>query len=110
MLAVSIGLLNYYSYLVEILLHVAGSTSQILTKLIIYLPHFFAVVCCLNFWFNHPYNTCVPLIKAPVVEVFTHIQVMYIIPGFYGRNVEALFYVLETKSFAVQVNYVYGIL
>jgi len=39
-LVVSIGLLKYYSYLAEILLHVAGSTSQILTKLIIYLPHF----------------------------------------------------------------------
>ena len=92
------------------LLHLAGSTNQILTKLIIYLPHFFAVVCCLSIWFNHPYNTCAPLIKAPVVEVFTHIQTMYIIPGFYGRNVEALFYVIETKSSAVQMDYVYGIL
>jgi len=26
---------------------------------------------------------------------------MYIIPGFYGRNVETLFYVIETKSSAV---------
>jgi hypothetical protein len=45
-----------------------------------------------------------------VVEVFSHSQAVYIIPGFYGRNVEARFYVLETKSSAGQMDYVYGIL
>lgn len=64
MLVVNIGLLKYYIYIAEMLLHVAGSTNQILTKLIIYLPHFFAVVCCISIWFNHPYNTCVSLIKG----------------------------------------------
>jgi hypothetical protein len=109
-LVVSVVLLKYYSCLAESLLHVAGSTSQIFTKLIIYLPHLFAVVCCLSIWFNHPYNTCVPLVKVPVVEFFTHNQVMCIIPGFYGRNVEALFCALETRSSAVQMNCVYAIL
>jgi len=91
MLVVSTGLPKYCSCLAEILQHIAGLTSQILTKLIIYVPRLFAVLCCLSIWFNHPYNTCVSFIKVPVVEVFTHSQAMYIIPGFYGRNVEALF-------------------